>query len=403
MNKLKLLASIMCLACIGTATSQSKLQQKLQDKISKKKSTGKSKIYDYSDESGISGTYYTNEQIIDRQNTIGFKFTKERDGKIINQLYVELGGKGYGNRKNSVTCSLKEKYQTKHGLNYFYLIKHDCPGLANNSNSFVFLEIEKDVYTFTENEKVLSVAAKDKSKLESFDIETAQVLFDQKMIKIKLEEMNKETEKWKKNKVYANNVGKIVFSKSDYLLMKRGYTNKPPLVSEKGFETNIELVDTFNNANVYYMAFFEYPPAKQFPGQEINLEYEMNGIKTNRIELRSKSQAWNNAIKRIETKDYEYRQHAPRSLRQYSKHHKQFVQDYAFVYLMYQNKELFKVGAKIPLKVKMYVNRDGENGALLAEGIVNIVIRPEAITSLEGDPVKGTAGLWAQFEDFLDE
>src|SRR5690606_33526832 len=106
----------------------------------------------------LSGTYYTSEQIIDRQNTIGWLFTKEKDGKIINNLFVELGGKGYGDRPNSIQFTLKEKYKTKYGFNYFYLTDKDCPGLANNSHSFVFMEIAENTYAFTEEGKVLCVA-----------------------------------------------------------------------------------------------------------------------------------------------------------------------------------------------------------------------------------------------------
>ncbi len=401
MKKSRLILAVALVGLIGTTTAQNRLKDKLKakmDGMATKASGGKYKTYDFEDPTGISGTYFTNDQIIDRQNTIGFKFTKEKDGEIVNQLYVELGGKGYGNRPNSITCTQKEKYKTKHNINYFYLTDKDAIPLANNHDKFTFVEIGEAIYAFAQEDKVLCVAAKDSSNFSEYDTETAQVLYDQKMSVINKEAMAKETEKWKKNKVYANNIGKIVFANQDYHLMKRGYINKPPMVSGDDFKTELDMA-----GNMQYMAFFEFPPKEQFPGQELNVVYEMNGKSASRTELRAKSAAWGKMIKRLETKDFDYRQHAPRAMREYNSYYGQYVQDYAFINLLYENKDLFKVGSVNEVTVKMYSSRDGENGELIAEGVVKLKYTKEAVKQFEGDLDKGTIGVWAHFEEFLDE
>lgn len=401
MKNLKLVLAVFCIGLAGMSNAQS-LKERIKakmDKIAAKASAGKEKTYDFSDESGISGTYYLNDQIIDRQSTAGFRFTKEKDGNIVNELYVELGGKGYGNRPNSITFTLKEKYKSKFDFNYFYITDKDCPQLVNNRDKWAFTEIGKNIYSYSQNEKVLCVAAKDKAQLAEYDTETAQVLFDQKMAKANAEAMEKETKKWMENKVYAANVGKIVFANQDYHLMKRGYVNKPPMVSGDEIKTVLDM-----GGNMQYMAFFKLPPAKAYPGQEINIVYEMGGKTASRTELRAKSAAWNNMIKRIETKDYSYRQHSPRSLRAYNSYGGRYVQDYAFINVLHMNKDKFKVDGEYELSVKMYTSRDGENGELLAEGVIKLKYTKDGKKNFEGDPKKPEIrGVWAHFDEFLDE
>jgi hypothetical protein len=156
--------------------------------------------------------------------------------------------------------------------------------------------------------------------------------------------------------------------------------------------------------NMNYMAFFKVPPATKFPGQNVNIVFEMEGKSTNRVECRSRSAAWGKMVPRIETSDYKYRQHSPRGLRTYNQYHSQYVQDYAFVQLLYMNKDKFMIGKKYNLTVKMYANRDGENGELIAEGMVSLLYSAEAHLSFNGDPSKPEkVSVWTQFEEFLDE
>lgn len=379
--------------------SAQSLKEKLAAKMNGKGGGGKDKTYDFEDPTGISGTYYTSDQIIDKQNTIGFQFTKEENGEIINKLYVVLGGKGYGSRPNSMTFALKEKYQKKHNISYFYMTDKDVPKLANNRDEWRFVSIADNVYVFAQNNQVLCVAAKDKSVFADYDVETAQVLFDQQLAKINTEAMEKETAKWMQNAVYKNNVGKIVFSDADWKLMKRGYGNKPPMVKEDGFMPALDM-----GGNMLYMAFFKFPPSEQFPGKEINVVYEMNGKTTSRTELKGESAAWSNMVKRLETKDFKYRQHAPRALREYNSYHGQYVQDYAFMKLLHDQKAKFTVGSEHTVTVKMFASADGENTDLIAEGVVKLKYTKAAKKAFEGDPDKPEIkGAWNHFEAFLDE
>lgn len=390
MKKVKIILAVALMFTAGSADAQ--LGSKLKDKISG--GGGKGKSYDdWTDADGVSGTYYTNEQIIDGQNTIGFQYTKEKEGTIVHELYVELGGKGYGSRPNSITCAMKEKYLTKYEFRYFYITGKDAIPLANNNHNFVFLEIEKDIYAFAEEGKVLCVAAKDAASFETYDTETAQVVFDQKMAKVNQEAMEKETAEWMKNEVYKNNVNKIVFATEDYHLMKRGYTNKRPEVNGKDFKTVLDMAKNMN-----YMAFFKFPPKTAYPGAEINIVYEMNGIKVSRTEIRKSSSAWSKMVPIVETKDFEYRQHSPRSLRSYNQYHSQWVQDYAFIYCLYQNKDQFMIGTEYDLNVKMYSSREGENVDLMAEGNVKLLYSSEAHTAFTEQN-----GIWEVFEKFLNE
>lgn len=399
MKKINVL-TVMCalLVLTGTVEAQS-LKERMKKKLESSMSmSGKYTEYDFSDETGISGTYFTNDQIIDRQNTVGFKFTKEENGEIVNRLWVDLGGKGYGNRTNSITFALKEKYKRDYGFNYFYIVKKDVPNLANNSDLFAFTEIADNVYAFSQEEKVLCVAAKDSALFAEYDTETAQVLFDMKMAQANKEAMDKETDKWMKNELFAKYVGKMIFGVKDYHLVKRGTLNKPPQVNGKDFKTVLDMAE-----DMHYSAYLKYPIAQQYPGVEINIEFEMNGIKTSRTELKSQSAKWSKSIKRLESKDFNYRQLGPRQLRAWSDGYNAYVQDYAFMYLLYQNKDKFEIGKKYPLIVRIYTSRDGENMELIVEGTVDLLYSAEAHKHYKKPEKPGEIAIFDDFEEFLDE
>lgn len=388
---------------IGANAQLGKLKDKLaggggSSEKTEKSSGGSGKQYKFEDPSGLSGTYYTSEQIVDRQNTIGWLFTKEKEGKIINNLYVELGGKGYGDRPNSVQFTLKEKYKTKYGFNYFYLTDKDCPGLVNNNHKFVFMEIAENTYAFAEEDKVICVAMKDVADFSTYDKETAQVLYDQNMAKANEEAMAKVTEEWMANEVYAKNVKKVVFSNEWYNLQKQGYANKIG-VDGKNFKTELDM-----KGNMNFMAFFENPPSVKYPGQQINIEYEMNGVKANREELRKSSAAWSNMVPILESKDFNYHQSSVRAIREYNQYQSAFSQDYAAIKVIYDNRSKLKVDQTYSFTIRFYTHKDGENGDLIAEGVVTLKYTKEAKIVFEGDPAKPTEkGVFKHFEAFLEE
>jgi len=407
MKTIKMTLAVLLISTVGTVNAQSfkdKMKAKAEAMQTKLDNASKPRVkykkYDFEDPSGISGTYFLNTPIEEGYGTLGLEFTKEKDGEVVNDLKVVFGGRSYGdNRPSNITCVLKEKYKNKYDFNHFTIYDMDAIFLANKSDGITLTEIGENIYAYAQKNIVLSVAAKDSAQFTDYDTETAQVLYDQKMAIANKAAMEKETAKWKKNEIYAKNINKIVFATEDWHLMKRGYIDQPPMVNGKGFVTELDMA-----GGMHYITFFEFPPAKAFPGQEINIEFEMNGKKTNRIEYRNKSAAWGKMIPRIETKKYDDRQHSPRELRAYNSYYSQYIQDYAFIQLLYMNKNQFKIGGKYPLKVRMYVNRDGENGELLGEGTVTLIYSAEAHNVFNGDLDKPEKkSVWQHFEEFLDE
>ena len=315
----KLILAVACIGLIGTANAQSKLEKKMQAKMDKmaaksKAKPGKYTMYDFTDDSGISGTYFVGEKIYGKHETVGFDFAKEKDGEIVNELVVDFGTDQ--GKRNTMTFTQKEKYKTKHNITYFYTQSRgiNVTGVGVNDH-WRFVEIGTDVYAFVhdKDEKVGSVVAKDSSLLSDYDLETAQVLFDQQMAKINLEKMKKENAKFMKNALYAKNVGKIVFATEDNHLCKRGYHGDPPMVTGKDFKTVLDMAGNMN-----MMAMFEFPPSAKYPGMNMNIQYELGGNTTSRVEYRKKSAAWGKMIPRMETKDFQDRKNPPKALRTYN-------------------------------------------------------------------------------------
>lgn len=118
--------------------------------------------------------------------------------------------------------------------------------------------------------------AKDPAKLSVYDIETAQAKVDQIITSLNAEKLEKDRAEWLKFDVYKNNVNKVVFSDKWYNLQKQGYANKIG-VDGKAFKTELDM-----GGDMAFMAFFTYPPSVKYAGQQINIEYEMEGKKVNR-------------------------------------------------------------------------------------------------------------------------
>lgn len=400
-RKIALAIAMLLLGVIGAEAQLAKLKDKVGGKSSS--SSGGGPFADFnteSDEMGLTGQYYS---LVDKK-FYGFKFIKEDGGKVVNQLY-------YFEKKGSepqVKLSLKESYYSKNQVKLFYFwISASASGYVEliEVSSGVLAQITSDrsmndgPVALDATRKVKDVYAKDKANLETWDIETAQAKVDMLIASLNTEAMEKETALWMKNDVYAKNVGKIVFADQHYHLMKQGYGNKPPMVTADNLKAELDM-----SRNMNYMAFFKFPPKDKYPGQEINIEYAMEGQKTNRVELRKKSAAWSNMVKILETKEFGYRQHSPRALREYNTYAGQYVQDYAFINLLYMNKDKLVVGKSYDLTVKMYAHRDGENGEVIAEGVVKLKYTPEAHAIFNGDKNKPEVkSVWQQFEEFLDE
>ena len=353
------------------------------------------------DEMGVTGQYFGK---VDKRS-FGFRFVKEVDGKIVNELH-------YFEKKKSaepqLKMSLKESYLTKNKVKLFYAwVNSSAAGYVEliELESGVLAQIQGDQsnnnggpITLEAKRKVIDVLLKDQAKLTTWDLETAQAKVDMIIASLNTEKIEKENAEWMKNEVYAKNVQKVVFAAQWYHLQKQGYPDKIG-VNGADFKTELEM-----DGNMMFMAFFKVPPSVKYPGQQINIEYEMNSQKVNRETQRKKSAAWSNMVKIIETKDVEYRQSSTRSIREYNAYQRAYMQDYAAIQLLYSNKDKFKVGQSYQITVRFYAHRDGENGDLIAEGVVKLKYTEKAKLVFEGDPTKPELkGVWAQFEEFLNE
>jgi hypothetical protein len=353
------------------------------------------------DEMGITGQYFGKSD----KKGYGFRFVKEADGKIVNELH-------YFEKKKSaepqLKLSMKESYYSKNQVKLFYVwMTSSASGYVEliQVDPGVFAQITQTEYSsnggpapLEAKRKVTDVYIKDQAKFDAWDVETAQAKVDLIIASLNTEKIEKETAEWKKNEVFAKNVDKVVFAAQWYHLQKQGYPDKLA-VSGADFKTELDMAGNMN-----FMAFFSVPPSVKYPGQQINIEYEMGGKKTNRETLRKKSAAWSNMVKILETKNFEYRQSPTRAIREYNQYQSQYVQDYAAIQVLYDNKDKLKVGQTYDFTVRVYVHRDGENGAVLAEGTVKLKYTEAAKKVFEGDPTKPEVkGVFAQFEEFLNE
>ena len=405
MKHLKIILTVAVLSLYGyTATAQfGKLKEKMSASGSGKSSGGGNfeSFNTETDELGVTGQYFGK---VDKRS-FGFRFVKEADGKIVNELH-------YFEKKKStepqLKLSLKESYYSKNKVKLFYIWTNgSASGYVEviEVDPGVLAQIQQSEYSsnggpapLEAKRKVVDIMTKDQAKLADWDLETAQAKVDMLIASLNTEKLEKETAEWMKNEVYAKNVNKVVFAAQWYHLQKQGYPDKVG-VSGGDFKTELDMA-----GNMMYMAFFKTPPKMAYPGQQINIEYEMNGQKVNRETQRKKSAAWSNMVKILETKDFEYRQSSTRSLREYNAYQRAYMQDYACIQLLYSNKDKFKVDQTYQITVKFYAHRDGENGDLIAEGTVKLKYTKEAKIVFEGDPAKPELkGVWAQFEEFLNE
>ncbi len=400
MKKMKIILTAALIGLLGVSANAQ--FGKLKDKMSGGGGSGNFEAFNQEkDEMGVTGQYFG----LSDKKSYGFRFVKEANGKIVNEMH-------YFEKKKSdepqLKLSLKENYYSKNKVKLFYV------WLTANATGYVeLIELEPGVFaqiaqtsesanggpaTLDAKRTVKDVYAKDQAKFATYDLETAKAKVDMIIASLNTEKMEKETAEWMKNEVYAKNVQKVVFASQFYHLQKQGYPDKIA-VNGADFKTELDMA-----GNMMFMAFFKAPPKVAYPGQQINIEYEMNGQKVNRETQRKKSAAWSNMVKIIETKDVEYRQSSTRSIREYNAYQRAYVQDYACIQLLYDNKDKFKVDQTYQITVRFYAHRDGENGDLLAEGTVKLKYTKEAKIAFEGDPNKPELkGVWAQFEAFLNE
>jgi hypothetical protein len=354
--------------------------QSLKDKVVKKDDKGgkgvktiKPYTKDFTDAKGISGTMLCSPAMLTGkdqfgrdafQNIFKWEYIHEESGSIVVKLniyYNEAGGK--------IEMKMNEKYNESYATKAF------------SNNDGLIIEIDKDVYALYDNEtkKVTHVFAKDEAQFAVYDIETAAAKYDQKMSEIKTKESAAESAKWMKNETYKLLVGKVNFVDN---YSKLSY-NRVDAITEKP----TVYVSTYPmGLALYNRAYFKTPITALCGADcEFNTVYEMEGIKTSRVELAKKSSKWSQNFKKREANDYFF---TSAYTMQDDK-----VWDYAYIYCLYQNKDKFVDGKSYKMKVSYYANRDGVDKDLMAEGTITLVYKKENKDKLDL--------IFQQMEDFL--
>jgi hypothetical protein len=119
---------------------------------------------------------------------------------------------------------------------------------------------------------------------------------------------------------------------------------------------------------VYYRAYYDMPPNSLCPvGCDKNVIFELDGIKVSTLELRKSSAAWSSKLGSKDRPDSDFFSMCP-TLYDGST---VFYSNYAFMYLLYQNKAKFTGDRSFKLKVTITNNNAGIDKDVLASGQIN--------------------------------
>ncbi|WP_338790125.1 hypothetical protein V9L05_04490 [Bernardetia sp. Wsw4-3y2] len=324
---------------------------------------------DFSDDTGTSGTYTALDGVEfenamgakRRQRILKMKFTGRDGDKFVNKLEVFYNKEGA-----KYEFTLNDKETKKLGANVYRY---------GSFQSIWLIEVEEGVliglnnksthrYELDGSETVTDVFAKDAAKLEVYDMETGQAKFEQMMNKGKSKEDEKKRAQLMEYKAYKENVGKVVFVDS-YTRFNYKYGDKPT-ENPSNFIKTRDMGD-----DIFLGAYFKEKIGTSCGSDcQLNIVYEMNGKKGDRVALRNSTAKWNKMISAKKKTD----------IFCYNSGHQMIssrenIIDYAFMYTLYQNKAEFKEGQTYKMTVKMYSNNDGNNEAEIAEGTINFVYK----------------------------
>jgi len=330
---------------------------------------------DFTDSKNISGAYTIAPAMLIGKDNLGrdsyqdlakWEYVHEESGKIIVQLNMYFNAEGL-----MVSMNLVEKYQENFNTRVF-----------KNKDGELW-EIDTDVYVLYDNndKRTTHVFAKDKSKLEAYDLETATAKYDAKRSEINKKESEKMAAKWMGNDTYKAMVGKVGFIKH--------YSN----VSYNRFDILTEKTAVFISTHeigkpLYYRGYFKAPITAVCGSDcEYNVTFEIDGLKTSRVELSKKSSKWSNNFKKRDA-DENFFSYA--WTLQDDK-----VWDYAYVYLLYQIKDKFSDGKSFKMKVTIWANRDGVDKEAMAEGTITLVYKKENKDKIDL--------MMQQFDNFMNE
>ena len=364
-----------------------KKQEEAKQKAEEAKIAELTKPYpqDFTDETGISGTYYAIKGVLLGSNiyqkTLKVNFLAKEGGKIVNKVNVYYKKSG-----SFESLYLDEKLKEK---NITVFTCSNCNGLFNYSSSVnaEFYQPEAGIVIVYEDraKKVVDVWAKDKAKLDVYDLETAQAKYDQFKKQVDSEKFEQKKKSLMSNyPTYKENIGKVVFV-DNYGVFNYQYIDQPKEDS-KNFVKSQSM-----GKSIYWGAYLSMPMTVTCGNTCLrNMEYEMEGIKTNREELRNKSRKWSDVIKEKPAEDRFCLNNGFQMIS-----HRENIWDYAYVYLLYQNKDKFQLGKSYKLTARLYTHKDGANVEKVAEGSIMLVYDETAKREL-GD-------MFIKFERFLNE
>ncbi|CAN5314789.1 hypothetical protein BH10BAC1_BH10BAC1_19310 [soil metagenome] len=316
-------------------------------------------LNDVKDELGVSGEYNS----LNDKKPYGLKFTKEVDGKIVNELQ-------YFEKKGSTpagTLTLKENYYDKYKVKMFYTVI---------SNTYVeLLELEPGVFAqITSNynnngnavppdaeRKVLDVLAKNKSSFDTWSVDVAQAKVEMMMVPLNEEKILKTKATLMTFDAYKNYKGKIAFGKETNIF-RNDHENQPKEKLE-WFITKAELGNT-----LAFKPYFDDMFSAKYPGAWFNITYELAGEKTDREVLRKSNSFFSSNIpvmKKGNMDDFYF-------FNARSPINNNGSADYAYLELLRKIKDKVKEGQSYELKVTVWAFKDGENIAAIATGSIQL-------------------------------
>jgi hypothetical protein len=405
MKKSKLLAAVLSVFLIAGTQDTSAQFNKLKNAVNKgkgggkkadsSKGGGKGAFGDFNnetDEMGITGQYFG----LKDTRSFGFKFVKEAEGKLVNQLH-------YWEKKADepqLKMEMKESYHRKHQVKLFYKwMSASASGYIEviEVNPGVLAQIQSDrsyndgPVALDAKRTVVDVMVKNKADFDTWDIETAQAKVDMIVGTLKGAEGEKIKKNLMKYEVYSDYKGKIAFTKSTNVL--RNQKHNQPTEKKENFITKGELGNT-----VAWKPYFEQPLEQSHPGAWFNITYEMEGVTTDREKLRKSSTVFSKNIPQIDKDQEKYYFWYPRVIVNRSNN----VADYAFLELLRLTQDKISAGNTYNLKVTVWAYKDGANIDPVATGTIQLEYTKEDTGTKKYlfEPVHGWV---SKIETLLDE
>ncbi len=308
---------------------------------------------------GLTGKYfaadgleYMNMMKIEKKQKedIEIKFIGEENGSIANKLVLKW-------KAGELVALLDEKLYNKKKTVIF----------RQGEMNFIMLEAGVIALTDKDGTQVADVLAKDKNKLKDFDIDTAKALMDELMADLNAGAANESLAKMMKSATFKANIGKVVFSSNKAL-----FGNPYGLVE---YEDKQHLKSQTIGKPIYMNMYTDVNvEAKYGKSAEMNIEYEMNGVKKDRKSLSKLGRTWAESFVKLNPTNHNYMFLYGRVIGDSNAR----AFDYAFLALMAEMNDKLMFGKTYNMKVTVSVYKDGANVAKIAEGTIALKYEPES-------------------------